>query len=323
MFDLVTIGDSTIDNIVVIDDQEAHIQCGVNKDDQQLCLNYADKIPIKKTGQTIGGNAANIAVATSKIGLATAIITELGDDINGNIVKHELERARVDTKLVKNLPGKETRFNVILNFYSERTVLSYYASRNYKLPRLPYTKWIYFTSLGKGSDKIQNQLVKYLKKHPKVKLACNPGSYQMKYSLKKFKDILSFTDIIFLNKQEAAKFIGKKEIKPSLRALHRLGVKIAVITDGEAGSYASDGQNMYFMPTYPLKPQYKAGAGDAYSSGFLSAIIRGQTVPQAMQWGTANAGNVVQTMGAQKGLQTKNGILKTIKKYKKIAAKNI
>ncbi len=324
MFDLITIGDSTIDNIVVIDEEEAHIQCGVDKSDKEICLNYADKIPIKKIGQSVGGNAANVAVACSKIGLETAIVTELGDDINGNIIKHEIERAGVNTKFVKNLANKKTRFNVILNFRSERTVLSYYAFRNYKLPELPTAKWLYFTSLGKNFDRVQNKLIKYLKKYPQIKLACNPGSYQMKHGLKKIKEILPYTTILFVNKQEAAIFVGKKDIKSSLRALHRLGAKIVVITDGEAGSFASDGQEArYLMPTYPLKPAYKAGAGDAYASGFLSAITNGQTLKQAMQWGTANAGGVVQAMGAQKGLKTKKGILATIIKYQKIIPKNL
>ena len=43
MFDLITIGDSTIDTIVIID--EAKVTCDLKKEHCMLCLSYADKIP--------------------------------------------------------------------------------------------------------------------------------------------------------------------------------------------------------------------------------------------------------------------------------------
>ena len=324
MFDLITIGDSTIDNIVVIDDKEAKLQCDLKQDDCLLCLNYADKIGIKHTGQSIGGNATNVVVGCQKLGLKTSIITELGNDINGHTIKYELEQAKVDSGLIKIRLNKETRFNVILNYKGERTILSYYTERNYNLPKLPQTKWFYYTSLSKNFDKLQKQLISYLKKHPEIKLAVNPGSYQIKYGLKIIKKILPYTEILFVNKQEINKLVdNKKDIKTAIYYLHNLGVKNIVVTDGKKGSLASDNKYIYSMPVYFTRPKYKAGAGDAYASGFLSAIIKGKTVQQAMQWGTANANNVIQKMGAQNGLQTQNGIKKTINKFKQTQVKKI
>jgi ribokinase len=104
-------------------------------------------------------------------------------------------------------------------------------------------------------------------------------------------------------------------IKALFKELHKAGAKIVVITDSADGSYASDGSGIYYMQSYPVKPVAKTGAGDAYTSGFLSAIIKNKSIIEAMQWGTANSAGVIQKYGAQKGLLNQAQILRVIQKY--------
>lgn len=324
MYDVITIGDCTMDTFIVIDHDEASLQCGLKRENCLLCLNYADKIPIKQTGQSVGGDAANVAVALKKLGLNTAIASELGNDINGHIIKNELEKTGVGAKMLKMLPGKETRYSVILGYQGERTVLSYYCKRDYSMPALPAAKWIYYSSLGKTFEKIQNKLIKHMAKHPSVRLAVNPGSWQMKNGLNKIKQILPLTDLLFVNKEEAAILLGKKKtISGYLISFLNLGIGTAVITDSTNGSYASNGKKKYFMPIFPALTVDKTGAGDAYASGFLGALLYGKSIPEAMTWGTANACAVTTKIGAEHGLLDKKQILKTIKKYKNIRPKMI
>lgn len=319
MFDIITIGDSMVDTFVVIDHDEATLQCNLKQDRCQLCIDYADKIPIKHTHQAIGGNAANVAVGCQKLGLKTTILTELGDDLNGLSIVHDLEAQKVNTALIKIIPKAETRYSIILNYLAERTVLAYFVKRNYTLPKLPDTRWIYYTSLAKNFEKLQDQLVKYLKNHPQTKLAINPGTYQMKYNLKKIKQILPLTEIIFINKEEAVKIIGKeKNLKETIKKLHQLGIKKVVITDSVRGAYASDGKNIYQMPIFPIHAVDKTGAGDAFASGFLSALMHEQNLTEALKWGTANSAGVITKIGAQEGLMNKQAIIKMISRFKKI-----
>ncbi|MGI6315051.1 MAG: PfkB family carbohydrate kinase [Patescibacteria group bacterium] len=70
-----------------------------------------------------------------------------------------------------------------------------------------------------------------------------------------------------------------------------------------------------------LKTIALTGAGDAYASDFLSAIIKNKDIVTAMCWGTANAGSVTQKIGAQKGLLSVTGVKKIIQKYPRITPK--
>jgi len=319
-FDLITIGDSLIDTFFVLDEKNSGVTLDTKK--KKLCFRYADKMAIEHSTLSVGGNAANVAIGASTLGIKTAIRTEVGDDITGQVILDTLKKAKVETKFSAARKGQESRYSVVLNYQSERTILSYHAKRNYTLPPLPDASWIYYTSLGKGFEKIQTKLVAYLKKHPECKLAVNPGSYQMKRGLSALKKILPRVDLLLTNKEEAEKLTGKKgSIKKLIKILHDMGPQIVVITDSTNGSYASNGANSYHMPVYPIKPLAKTGAGDAYTSGFLAATVQGKTIPEAMQWGTANAGGVIQKFGAQQGLQKKSGVLRIIKKYPRIYPK--
>jgi sugar/nucleoside kinase (ribokinase family) len=77
-----------------------------------------------------------------------------------------------------------------------------------------------------------------------------------------------------------------------------------VISDGHDGAYASDSQSRYKMPIYPdPKPPFeRTGAGDAFTSTFVAAIMKGATIEAALLWAPINAMNVVQKVGAQAGL---------------------
>jgi len=314
MFNIITIGDSTLDTFLIIDD--ATVQCDLKKEHCLLCLNYADKVPITHASQSIGGDAANVAVGCRKLGLKSAVVSELGDDVNGKVIKDGLKKAGVDIKMVKILKNKETRYSVVLNYKSERTILSYHVDRNYTLPTLPKTDWIYYTSLGANFEKLQDKLVAHLKKHPETKLAMNPGSYQIKNGLEKIREILPNTEILFLNKEEADRIIGEqKDIKTTMKLLLETGPQIVVVTDSYRGSYAANDRNAWFMPIYDIKAIGKTGAGDAYSSAFLSAIIMKKDIPTAMQWGTTNSASVIQQIGAQKGLLDKVGIEEMVAKF--------
>ena len=320
MFDLITIGDATFDTFIIIDDEDA--QCRVNAKTRELCINYADKVCVKGLDQSVGGNATNVAVGAVKLGLKTAIVGSVGDDLNGIAIAHELESAGVDTQFLQLQKDKETRFSVVLNFKSERTILSYHGKRTYTFPKLPKTEWIYFTSLGKGSERMQSSLLKHLKKNPETKLAMNPGSYQMKSSLTSMRTLLPHADILFVNLEEAIALLGKKTSpKACLKGLHKKGVKMVVMTDSARGAFAYDGKEILHMPIYPIEAKAKTGAGDAFASGFLAAQHNKKTLSESLQWGAANSAGVIQKIGAHKGLLTKRSVARTIKTHKKILPK--
>jgi len=322
MFDLLTVGDCTVDTYAMIDDRNPEVH--LSSDKKLLCLDYADKISIFEAGEAVGGNAANVAVGARRLGLKTALLSELGKDLNSEFILKQLKKEKIDTSLVRQNKRNKTRYSLVLNYRGERTILSYHSKQVYSLPSLPQPRWVYYTSLGEGFESFQNKLLVHLRKHPEIKLAVNPGSYQMDKGLSVFKKILEVTDVLIVNLEEAHRLAGEKlPVAKLFTKLHSLGAEMVVITDGPRGSYASDGIMSYFLPPFPGKNVSKTGAGDAYASGFLSALFQNKHVPEAMAWGTANAASVIGHIGAQVGLLTPRQMSEALKKAKKLSAQSL
>ena len=193
------------------------------------------------------------------------------------------------------------------------------------MPNIGSPKWIYLSSLAENSLPFHKVIVNYIKKHPKIKLAFQPGTFQMNFGYKKLKEIYKITNLFFCNKEEAKRILksAKKpapnDIKKLLKEIKKLGPKNVVITDGTKGAYFYDGKEIYQMPMYPDKktPFDRTGAGDAFSSTFTTAIALGKSTKEALMWGPINSMSVVQYLGAQKGLLKRKELLRYLSKAPK------
>ncbi len=323
MKDVIAIGDATLDTFIELD--EATVNCSIKKDQCLLCLNYADKIPISKLQKKVAGNAANVAVGTSRLGLTSAFWTKLGDDDFAKEVVRKMKAEGVSTKYVQKEKGKESNFTVVLNYQAERTQLIYRVPRQYDLPNnLEKSRFVYLTAMGENHQMAYPELVTYLLKNH-IKLAYNPGKYQITCKEQICHDLLPYTEILFVNKEEADLILShvhgvsvkRRTIKALLKALHELGAEIVIVTDGPKGSYALADNRYYHMPIFDGPVVERTGAGDAYATGFVSAVLHGKATEEAMVWGTFNSWSVVQQVGPIDGLLTVNKIKQLIKKNPK------
>src|SRR3989344_4208646 len=131
-FDIISIGDASIDHFILFHD--ANVNCEIKEETCQLCMNYADKLPVDQYLSLVAGNAANNAVGSSRLGLNTATYLVLGNDENGRRIKNQLESEGVYTSYIELRENQETNSSFVLSFKGERTILVYHVPRTYKLP---------------------------------------------------------------------------------------------------------------------------------------------------------------------------------------------
>lgn len=307
--DFIAIGDITTDAFIRLKDAEVH--CDIKREDCQICLRFGDKVPYESvTVVPAVGNSPNAATAAARLGLRSALVTNLGDDYHGDEAVKALENNGVNTKLVRRQPGRKTNYHYVLWYADDRTILIKHEDYDYTLPSLN-TKWIYLSSLGEGGTALHDTLAEYLKVNPEIKLAFQPGTYQIKLGPEKLARIYARTEIFFCNVEEAKRIlkISTTEIKDLLKGIARLGPKLVVITAGKKGAYTFDtaANQTFFMPPYPdpKSPLERTGAGDAFASTVVSALALGEPLAKALTWGPINSMSVVQQIGAQAGLLTR------------------
>jgi ribokinase len=309
--DFVALGDITIDAFIKLTTEGARVQRG-DHGKEEICMNFGDKIPYETVDIVNAvGNSPNAAVSASRLGVRSALVTDLGDDRNGDECIASLKKDGVATDFITRHEGKKTNYHYVLRYEEERTILIKHEEYSYSLPDLPAPAWVYVSSFGENSVPYHHEIAAYLEKHPRTKLAFQPGTFQIKLGYEKLKDLYAVTELFFCNVQEAQRILEtpeEGEIVALLKNMHEKGPTVVVITDGPRGAYTYDGSEMWHMPMYPdpSPPVDRTGAGDSFASTFTSALVLGKTIPEALSWGPINSMSVVQYIGAQKGLLSRD-----------------
>lgn len=310
--DVLAVGDVVSDAFIKLFDDKAHTYVDENGT-KILAMEYGTKIPFDRAEIVEGvGNAANAAVSFTRLGLKAGFVTNVGEDKYGRGIIAALHKQNVDTRFVRVNPGKVSNYHYVLWYKEERTILINHEHYDYEWPNLrekEEPRWIYFSSIAENAIEMHDDLADWLDEHPNVKLAFQPGTFQMKAGAERLKRIYQHSDILVLNKEEATLVGGGdiNNIHDQFDKLHALGAKVICITDGPAGAFVSSPEEgRYFMPIYPdiAEPYERTGAGDAFASTFTAALMRGKSVLDALRWGPVNSMSVVQQTGAQNGLLT-------------------
>lgn len=322
--DFLAIGDTMLDVFVQI--KEAAVNCVIDRSACRISFPFGEKVPVESVIKIPGaGNASNAAIAARRLGLRSGICCVMGDDPEAKIIQAHWKKEGVAHSYAKTAPHSQTNYSTVLNFQGERTILVYHFPYSYVFPKkLPPIKRIYYTSLGKNHLLLEAGLQDYLDHHPKTRLTFQPGTHQLRRLAQGTKEILKRTEILVLNKEEAATFLEtplNEPISKQLKLLQSYGPKICVITDGTKGSYAIQEDRLWSCAAFPVESFERTGAGDSYSTAFTWAIDKGYSVPDAMRYGTSNSTSVIQFLGPHEGLLDREGLNRLFLKYKQVQPK--
>jgi len=310
--DFLAIGDIVTDAFICINDAE--VVCDADGAHCKLALRFGDKVPYESVEEVRAvGNSANAAVAAARLGLSSSLIAHVGKDYHGQEAIDELKKNNIDTSYIDVHDGIPTNYHYVLWHGVERTILVKHQAFPYALPAaLPAPRMLYLSSLGETSLSYHQEIASYAAAHPEMKIVFQPGTFQIKLGTEALKDIYAHTYAFFCNVEEAQRILQTTESSVSvlMNKLHALGPKFVFVTDGIKGAYASDSTQQWFISVYPHDPYERTGAGDAFASTVSAALLLGLSVPEALRWGPVNSMSVVQQVGAQKGLLTKEALEK-------------
>jgi sugar/nucleoside kinase (ribokinase family) len=310
-YDFVAIGDILIDAFIQLNIDQADVSIDLDTGRKTLHMPFGGKLPYDDvTVVPAVGNSPNAATASTRLGLETALVTNIGNDKFGKECLDALRERGVHTDFVKVHEGELTNYHYVLRYGPERTILIKHQKYPYSLPDFPVPpKFFYFSSVGEHGLPYHHEIADYVKNN-ETKLAFQPGTFQINLGAETLKDIYENTEIFFCNKEEAQEILKSKEqdIPTLIRGLRELGPKIPVVTDGPNGAFTVDADDQaWHMPMYPdpAPPVDRTGAGDSFSATFTAAIILGKDPAEALSWGPINSMSVVQYIGAQAGLLTR------------------
>lgn len=337
-YDIITIGGSTEDISMYVDDYKLIANQDNASGNPLFAFDYGTKVGVSKAFTTFGGGAANTAVCASLLGLKAAGFITIGGDDRGRRIVANLKKYRVDTALIQRIRDEISGFSfIVIGNENEHVAFSYRAANAFlqisskDVAKLNDTKWLFVTSMTGEWKRDMDRIVSV---KSDVKIAWNPGEIQLESGYEACGKYFSRIAVLTMNKDEAIKLVMSNpefSNKPYgflvssvnlLAVIKSWGPEIVVITNGEHGADAFDGQNYYYQPVIDSRhKEDTTGLGDCFGSSFVSGLelFKGD-IKKALYLAAWNASSVIAKLGAQNGLLDRSDIkvlFKEPKKWKK------
>lgn len=309
---ILAIGDIFTDAFIKLNENSAKI---IKEGDKEwLALPFGQKPPYDQVDIVRSvGPSPNAAVSTARLGLDVSLMAWVGGDVVGTEAIDHLKSENISTDSMVVEQDKATSYWYVLRYGADRTMLVKSEQYAYEwVAPAVVPEWIYLSYIGKDSWPLHEALVRYLDENLSVKLAFQPGTFHWEWGVEKLHDIYRRAHIVVMNREEAVDATGRdyNSLRDLANGLHELGPEKVVITDGGKGSYASYDGKLITIPNYPdpAPPYDRTGAGDAFASTIVAALALGESMDTALTWAPINSMNVVQHMGAQAGLLTRDKV---------------
>lgn len=290
---------------------------------KKIYFELGAKYHIEDRFETLGGCAVNQVVGLVRLGVPAVCYTVLGSDATGEWIKKELEKEGADLNLVINENCPSGLSAIIVEQKSGERVIFSNQEANERMKIVPEkiegAEWISVSDLSGDWRGILDEIMKVAGTSG-AKVVFNPRGKNIQEDAGKVFEISRKCDVFFINKDEAIEILmaGKTQLdaqdeKYLIQEIKNGGAKIVVVTDGTNGAWATDGEKIIFAEAQVKKAVDTTGAGDAFSSGFLAAYVKGKSLEECLQWGTANGGNSVKFYGGVEGLLRESEIGEKIK----------
>ena len=263
---------------------------------------FDSKTKILSSALLPGGQAATAAVACQRWGLRSRYVGKIGNDSAGRLQRQEFAREGVEAHLIKvpNCPS-QSAFIIVDECTGERTILWQRDDRlDLQAEELPQ-EWI------RGARLV------HLDGHP-----CAPAAAAARWAREAgavvtadldnrypgIEALLEGVDFLIGSREFPERLLGITDLLESLPEItRRFGCRVAGATLGREGVVAWDGTQFHYCPAFRVDTVDTTGAGDVFHAGFAYALLRGDILPEILEFSCAAAGLNCTAPGARGGIR--------------------
>ena len=336
-----TVGSAMIDTIAIIASDSIERMSMRNAESSFLLLEEGRKTDALDVSTHCGGGAINAAVTMSRLGLDVATLVKLGRDARAEVILARLMEEKVSTHWALRDERAPTGASVLVSSHDRNAGIFTFRGANTLLEPQDLREeafavdLCFISNLSNKSAECFPLLVQKAKAQGAM-VAANPGVRQLSARGGALLESLASIDILTINRSEAdvlvpslvARFgddgaaltapVGEPlprlaarglagggffmRLTSFLGALHKIGARHVLITDGSGGALLGARDEILYCPVAPAEVAGTAGAGDAFAATFSSFMALGRPPPEALQAAALNAASVVTRIDTQTGL---------------------
>ena len=268
-----------------------------------------------------GGEGVNGSVAASKLGMKSALLCFLGKDQAGDLIEAELARFGVDTSCIIRTDDHPTPITTI--FVAEdgnrKSITNSAHSYNFHPEQYPDmftdTKAVVIGSLFRApfnDPEVVRAVVSEAHSRGIPVFADTKIPNFRRLTLDDITDSLPMIDYITPNEDEARFFTGEDKPEKMAEAFLAKGVKNVIIKLGGRGCFLMNNNEKIHLYAHKIDVVDATGAGDNFMAGFVSEIIRGSDVKDALAFANACGAICATAVGTGTALRDREQVLKLV-----------
>jgi len=302
-----------------------------------VCVGEAviDLIPVGESAYKacFGGAPMNTAVACSRLGLKTGVITSVGREAFGEIILGVLRDEGVDTQRVRRSPYRTTLAVVAVlpggerEFFFYRKPWSLSADTELKIEKedVKYAgsaKLVHFSGFILSQEPARSNVLELIEKLKGGPLLSLDPTYRAdvwpspEKARRVIYDVLHKIDILLATASELKLLLSTDNSAEAIEKARLMGIRYIGIKMGRRGGILAYPEKAVYMPTYSfVKVKDTVGAGDAWNAAVIYSILNGLSVEDALCLANAVASLKCMHIGAVDGLPTLDEARKFIARH--------
>ncbi|MFN2455677.1 MAG: carbohydrate kinase family protein [Pyrinomonadaceae bacterium] len=288
-FDVVGFGENTIDYLIVAPHFPA----------------FDTKVRFEEYTQTAGGRVASALVGLQRLGLSTAYAGRFGTDAEGSFGLQSLKSEGVNTDFAQHIEGAQTRTSfIVINAHTgERTILW---NLDERLTYMAHEAPLGLVKRGRVLHLDATDAAASLAMARAAKQSGTLVSANINQTFNGTGDLLPLVDILITSRDFSLQHTNHTNERAALKELNaRYHCPLVCMTRSARDALALCGGEYFETPALPIPDTHTTdttGAGDAFHTGFLYALLRGENIQTTLKLASAIAALKCRELGARRGL---------------------
>ena len=263
---------------------------------------------VKTFEKFLGGSATNVACATAKYGLKSAVITRTGNDPFGKYIHEELKRLGVSDEFVSGVEGLQTPVVFCEVFPPDNFPLYFYRkpkapdleikTADLDLSAIKNAKLFWATVTGLSEEPSRAAHFAALEARGRKEFTVLDLDYRTMFwdspalATEQVAKALEHVTVAVGNKEECEVAVGESEPMRAADALLDRGVELAIVKQGPKGVLAKTRTETVEVPPHFVDVVNGLGAGDSFGGALCLGLLEGWPLRKILEFGNV-AGAIV------------------------------
>jgi sugar/nucleoside kinase (ribokinase family) len=281
MLDVVGVGTNSVDEVLQLPIETGTVPPG-------------GKVRVSDRNFICGGQTATVIAACATLGLRGGYVGAFGSDEHGKLIRNALENCGVDVRNSIDCDAPNRGAVILVDSHGNRTVFWHRCDRlKVRFQDVP-------------ASALQAHIVHVDDDDPELALhaatlarsADIPVTTDLEHVSDHTERLIASATYPIFEQSLPARLTGEDDPERALRKLRRLNDGLLVMTRGDQGAVALEGDTFHVAPAFEVNVVDGTGAGDVFRAGFIYALLQKWPVSDMLRFANAAAATSCTRLGA-------------------------